>query len=131
MRETVAIYEFVDEWEARLARDALDDAGFEASLQEVESAADGGPRRFRLFVPAEDADEARSALTEPLAELPEYDVDERPRTGRPLWMPLVATLVLVSFVITYAVQYDFLWPWILLVAFVAFVLWRTLGPRRP
>jgi hypothetical protein len=43
----------------------------------------------------------------------------------------VAALVLISFVITYAVQYDFLWPWILLVGFVAFILWRTLGPRRP
>ena len=131
MRETVAIYEFVDEWEARLARDALDDAGFEASLQETESAADGGPRRFRLFVPAEDADEARSVLTEPLAELPEYDADDLGDSRRPLWIPAVAALVLISFVISYGVQYDFLWPWILLVAFVVFILWRTLGPRRP
>ena len=132
MRETVSIYEFVDEFEARLARDALDDAGFDAWLEETISAAvEGGQRRFRLIVPAEDADEARSALTEPLAELPEYDEDEEPLTGRPLWVPLVAALVLVSFVITYAVQYEFLWPWILLVTFVGFILWRTLGPRRP
>jgi hypothetical protein len=132
MREGVAIYEFIDPWEARLARDALDDAGFEAWLEETTSAAvEGGQRRFRLIVPAEDADEARSALTEPLAELPEYDEDDVRETRRPLWVPMVAALVLISFVITYAVQYDFLWPWILLVAFVAFILWRTLGSRRP
>ena len=129
MRETVAIYEFVDEWEARLARDALDDAGFQAWLQETESAADGGPRRFRLIVPAEDADEARSALTEPLAELPEYDVEDSRESRRPLWIPVVAAFVLVAFVVGYIPR--FLWPWILLTTFVGFLLWRTMGPRRP
>ena len=132
MRETVSIYEFVDEWDARLARDALDDAGFDAWLEETSSAAaEGGQRRFRLIVPAEDAEEARSALTEPLAELPEYEADDALDTRRPLWVPIVAALVLVSFVITYAVQYEFLWPWILLTALVGFILWRTVGPRRP
>jgi Putative prokaryotic signal transducing protein len=132
MRETVSIYEFVDEWDARLARDALNDAGFDAWLEESSSAAvEGGQRRFRLIVPAEDADEARSVLTEPLAELPEYEADDALDTRRPLWIPVVAALVLISFVINYAVQYDFLWPWILLVTLVGFILWRTLGPRRP
>jgi hypothetical protein len=46
-------------------------------------------------------------------------------------VPVVAALVLFSFVITYAVQYDFLWPWILLIAFVGFLVWRAVGPRRP
>ena len=131
MRETVSIYEFVDEWEAKLARDALDDAGFDAWLEETESAVEGGQRRFRLIVPAEDADEARSALTEPLAELPEYDDDDALDGRRPLWVPVVAALVLVAFVITYAVQYGFLWPWILLTTLVGFLVWRTIGPRRP
>jgi hypothetical protein len=133
MRETVSIYEFVDEWEARLARDALDDAGFEAWLEETTSAAvEGGQRRFRLIVPAEDADEARSVLTEPLPELPEYEVAGARDTGRrPLWIPIVAALVLVSFVLSYAVQYEFLWPWILLTTFVGFLVWRAMGPRRP
>jgi hypothetical protein len=132
MRETVSIYEFVDEWDARLARDALNDAGFDAWLEEASSAAvEGGQRRFRLIVPAEDADEARSVLTEPLAELSEYEADDALDTRRPLWIPVVAALVLISFVINYAVQYDFLWPWILLVSLVGFILWRTLGPRRP
>jgi hypothetical protein len=131
MRETVAIYEFHDPSDARLARDALDDAGFDAWLETDEPEFEGDvPRRFRLVVPVEDADEARAALTEPLMELPE--AEEEPATGRrPVWVPMVAALVLVSFVITYAVQYDFLWPWILLIAFVGFLLWRTVGPRRP
>jgi hypothetical protein len=131
MREGLAIYEFHDHWDARLARDALDDAGFEAWLETDEPEFEGDvPRSYRLVVPVEDAEAARSALTEPLMELPE--VDEEPASGRrPLWVPMVAALVLVSFVITYAVQYDFLWPWILLVAFVGFLLWRAVGPRRP
>ncbi len=130
MRETVAIYEFVDEWEARLARDALDDAGFEAWLEETDSAVvEGAPRRFRLIVPAEDADEARAALTEPLPELPDYDVDERTSGGRPIWVPVAAAIALVGMVM---VSVDaFLWPWILLTVFVGFLLWRTIGPRRP
>jgi hypothetical protein len=82
-------------------------------------------------VPVEDADEARSALTEPLAELPEYEPDDALDTRRPLWVPVVAALVLVAFVLNYAVQYNFLWPWILLTAFVGLILWRTIGPRRP
>jgi hypothetical protein len=134
MREGVAIYEFVDPWEARLARDALDDAGFEAWLEPSErehAQLEEVQQRYRLCVPAEDADEARSALTEPLAELPDYDYEEPSPTRRPMWIPVVAALVLISFVITYAVQYDFLWPWILLIALVAFVVWRTIGPRRP
>ena len=131
MREGVAIYEFHDPWEARLARDALDDAGFEAWLEADEPAFEGDvPRRIRLVVPVEDAEEARSALTEPLMELPETDL-EQPRMRRPTWVPVVAALVLISFVITYAVQYDFLWPWILLIALVGFILWRAIGPRRP
>ena len=131
MREGLAIYEFRDHSDARLARDALDDAGFEAWLETDEPEFEGDvPRSYRLVVPVEDADAARSALTEPLMELPE--VDEEPASGRrPVWVPMVAALVLVSFVITYAVQYDFLWPWILLVAFVGFLLWRAVGPRRP
>ena len=131
MREGVAIYEFHDPWEARLARDALDDAGFDAWLEADEPAFEGDvPRRYRLVVPSEDADEARSALTEPLMELPGEDVEPVSRR-RPLWVPVVATLVLISFVITYAVQYDFLWPWILLIALVGFIVWRAVGPRRP
>lgn len=132
MREGIAIYEFVDHWEAKLARDALDDAGFEAWLESDEAPSiHGGPPRYRLVVPVEDADEARSALTEPLLEIPELEYEEPAAGRRPVWVPVVATLVLVSFVITYAVQYDFLWPWILLVALVGFIVWRAIGPRRP
>jgi hypothetical protein len=134
MREGVAIYEFVDAWEARLARDALDDAGFEAWLEPAErehAQLEEIQQRYLLVVPAEDADEARTALTEPLPELPEDDYEPSPPRGRPIWVPVVAALVLISFVINYAVQYDFLWPWILLIGFVGFVLWRILSPRSP
>ena len=134
MREGVAIYEFHDAWEARLARDALDDAGFEAWLEPMErehAQLEEVQQRYRLCVPVEDADEARSALTEPLPELEDDDYEPSPRGSRPIWIPVVAALVLISFVINYAVQYDFLWPWILVISFVGFVLWRILSPRRP
>ena len=136
MRETIAIYEFMDKVEATLARDALDDAGFDAWLESDEpSVADGGPRRYRLVVPVEDADEARAALTEPLPEMPGWDYDdEEPRaTGfrRPIWTQVVAAIVLIGFLVNYAVMYDFLWPWILLIALVGFIVWRMVGSRRP
>jgi hypothetical protein len=131
MREGMAIYEFTQREDAKLARDALDDAGFDAWVEADEPEFEGDvPRRFRLVVPAEDAEAARSALTEPLLELPEVDVEHIP-SRRPMWIPVVAALVLISFVITYAVQYDFLWPWILLIAFVGFLVWRAVGSRHP
>jgi hypothetical protein len=135
MREGVGIYEFVDPWEARLARDALDDAGFDAWLEPTErehAQLEEVQQRYLLCVPAEDAEEARTVLTEPMPELPDHEYEEPSRHARrPIWIPIVAAVVLLSFVITYAVQYDFLWPWILLAAFVAFVVWRIVSPRRP
>lgn len=128
MREGIAIYEFRDAWEARLARDALDDAGFDVWLEADEPAFEGDvPRRFRVVVTVEDADEARAALTEPLMELPDVDVEPTPQ--RSWWVPVVAAMVLVGMVI--AAVPRFLWPWILLTAFVGFLVWRAVGPRRP
>jgi putative signal transducing protein len=134
MRDTgVAIYEFIDPWEARLARDALDDAGFEAWLEPAErehAQLEEIQQRYRLVVPAEDADDARAALTEPLAELPEEIPDHGPvrYRRRPIWVPAVAAIVLIGMVIS--VVRPFMWPWILLTAFVGFLVWRTVGPRR-
>jgi hypothetical protein len=133
MREGIAIYEFIDPWEARLARDALDDAGFEAWLEPAErehAQLEEIQQRYRLCVPAEDADEARAALTEPLEELPEAIPDhERLRDRRrPMWVPAVAAIVLIGMVIS--VVRPFMWPWILLTALVGFLIWRTVGPRR-
>ena len=126
MRARVAIYDFYDLEEARLARDALDDAGFQAWLEEGEPFGDGTPRH-RLLVPVEDADRARSALTEPLPELPE---DDLPAPGRrSIWVPAVAALVLVGVVV--ASVDAFLWPWILFAGLVGFLVWRSVGPRRP
>lgn len=130
MREGIAIYEFVDAWEARLARDALDDAGFDAWLEADEPEFEGDvARRFRLVVPVEDADAARSALTEPMLEMPELDYDVDAPARRQWWVPVVAALVLVGMVV--AAVPRFLWPWILLTAFVGFLVWRAVGPRRP
>ncbi len=130
MREGVAIYEFRDPWDARLARDALDDAGFDAWLEADEPAFEGDvSRRYRVVVPAEDADEARSALTEPLLEMPEVDIDDERAARRPWWTPVVAAMVLIGMVI--AAVPRFLWPWILLTTFVGFLVWRAVGPRRP
>ena len=130
MREGIAIYEFQDAWEARLAKDALDDAGFDAWLESDPPAFEGDvPRRFRLVVPVEDADEARSALTEPLLELPDTDIYDDAPPRRQWWVPIVAALVLVGMVV--AAVPRFLWPWILLTAFVGFLVWRAVGPRRP
>lgn len=132
MREGVAIYEYVDPWEARLARDALDDAGFDAWLEPAErehAQLEEIQQRYRLCVPVEDADEARAALTQPLEELPDEEYDDRPvRTGRPIWIQIVAAMVLVGFAINYVPS--FIWPWALLTGFVGFLLWRTVGPRR-
>ncbi len=134
MTERIAIYEFTDAMEARLARDALDDAGFEVWMERVGGGPMGeGRQRFQVFVPAEDADEARAVLTEPLPELevPDDLSEELDDRRRPTWIQVVAAIVLIGFVITYAVQYDFLWPWILLVALVGLLLWRAAGGRRP
>ena len=127
MRDGVAIYDFHDADEARLARDALDDAGFEAWLEEGEAFGEG-LRRHVLVVPYEDAEAARTALTEPLPELPEDDLDEA-RARRPIWISVVAAIALVGFVVG-SVD-SFMWPWILLTALVGFLLWRAVGPKRP
>ena len=128
MRERVAIYDFYDADEARLARDALDDAGFQAWLEKSEPFADGTPRH-RLLVPVEDAERARAALTEPLPELPEDDLDPSDSGRRSIWVPAVAAIVLVGVVV--ASVDAFLWPWILLAALIGFLVWRAVGPRRP
>jgi hypothetical protein len=54
---------------------------------------------------------------------------EEPMDARqPLWVPVVALLVVVGLI--WAAVPGFLWPWILLIALVGFLLWRAAGPRR-
>ena len=130
MNHDAVIAEFVDPWEARLARHYLEDAGIEARLEEAGSdqrlTGEGG-RLVRLIVPADDADEAQVLLTEMDEERlrPEEPTEAR----RPLWIPAVA--LLVAFGLIWAAVPRFLWPWILLVGFVGFLLWRAAGPRTP
>jgi hypothetical protein len=123
VRDGAVVAEFLDPWEAHLARHSLADAGLDAWLEGP------GPERrllgestgrIRLVVPVSVADEARELLA---------GVDE-PVTGRgrPPWVPVVAAVVAIGLV--WAAVPRFLWPWILLAGFVGFLLWRAAAPRR-
>jgi len=124
------VAEFLDPWEARLARHYLEDAGIEARLEETgpdrRLTGEGG-RLVRLIVPADDADEAHVLLAEMDEDRLEPGEPLEPR--RPMWVPAVALLVVVGLI--WAAVPRFLWPWILLIALVGFLLWRAAGPRTP
>jgi hypothetical protein len=126
----VVIAEFVDPWEARLARHFLEDYGIDARLEDARPdphlTGEGG-RLVRLIVPADDADEAHVLLAEMTEE--DHEPEQPLEVRRPLWIPAVALLVLVGLV--WAAVPRFLWPWILLAALVGFLLWRAAGPRTP
>lgn len=127
MNHDAVIAEFADPWEARLARHYLEDAGIEARLEEAgpdrRLTGEGG-RLVRLIVAAPDAEEAEDLLTE-METGREEPLDSR----RPVWVPAVALLVVVGLIWTAVPR--FLWPWILLIALVGFLLWRAAGPRTP
>lgn len=127
MNHGAVVAEFLDPWEARLARHYLEDAGIEARLEEAgpdrRLTGEGG-RLVRLIVPADTAEEAQDLLAEMDAGR-----EEPPEDRRPLWVPAVALLVVVGLV--WAAVPRFLWPWILLIALVGFLLWRAAGPRTP
>lgn len=122
------VAEFTDPWEAQLARHWLADAGIEAWLEGIgpdRRLTGEGSGRFRLVVPEPAAQEARALLVEMAAEREDEELPRR----RPPWVPVVAAMVVVGLV--WAAVPRFLWPWILLVALVGFLLWRAAGPRRP
>ncbi len=124
----VIVAEFLDPTEAALARSYLADAGIEARLEGpgTEPLREG-QRWVRLVVPEALADEAESLLS---AGIPEFEEDgEALPARRPMWVALVAGLVALALIIT-AVPYS-LWPWLLVIGLVAFLLWRAVGPRRP
>jgi hypothetical protein len=125
-QEVVA--EFTDPWEARLARDWLADAGIDAWLEgagpDRRPSGEGGGR-LRLVVPEAAAEEARGLLLDMPSER-----DHGPaRSGRPVWVAVVAAVVLVGLV--WAAVPRFLWPWILVVALGGLLLWQAVrsGPR--
>jgi hypothetical protein len=124
MRDGTVVAEFLDPWEAHLARHSLSDAGLDAWLEgpgPERRLLGEGTGRIRLLVPYGAADEARELLAaheEPASEI-----------RRPMWITAVAAVVLVGLV--WAAVPRFLWPWILLAGFVGFLLWRAAGPRRP
>jgi hypothetical protein len=118
------VAEFADRWDAGLARHYLEDAGIDARLEEGGSHLTGEGSRLILIVPGPDADEARDLLAEMDAGR------EEPLDGRrPWWVPAVALMVVVGLV--WAAVPRFLWPWILLIALVGFLVWRAAGPRTP
>ncbi|MGH2738483.1 MAG: putative signal transducing protein [Actinomycetota bacterium] len=127
MNDEAVVAEFADPWEARLARHYLEDVGIEARLE------DAGPDRritgevtgrLRLVVAGPDADEARDLLAEMEARGQEELI-----ARRPWWVPAVALLVVVGLIWTAVPR--FLWPWILLIGLVGFLLGRAAGPRTP
>jgi hypothetical protein len=124
VRDGIVVAEFLDPEEATLARHSLADAGVEAWLEgpDAEDAFPGsssGP--IRLVVPAGAADDALDVL----ADLEDDSISAR----RPLWIPVVAALVVAGLI--WAAVPRFLWPWLLFGGFVAFLLWRAVAPRRP
>lgn len=123
MTERTIVAEFADRWEAELARHRLAQAGIEAWVEEAGSKRTA--ERLRLLVPESEAQVARAVLVEAVG-----DGEEADRTaGRPMWMPVVAALVVIGMV--WGAVPSFLWPWIILVGLVGFLLWRAAGPRRP
>lgn len=124
MNHEAVVAEFADRWDAGLARHYLEDAGIEARLEEAGSRLTGEGSWLILIVPAADVEEAEDLLAEMDAGR-EEPLDAR----RPWWVPAVALLVVVGLV--WAAVPRFLWPWILLIALVGFLLWRAAGPRTP
>jgi hypothetical protein len=124
----VIVAEFLDPTEAALARSYLADAGIEARLEGpgTEPLREG-QAWVRLVVPEAVADEAESLLS---AGIPQYEEDgEALPSRRPMWVALVAGIVALALIMA-AVPYS-LWPWLLVIGLVAFLLWRAVGPRRP
>jgi len=124
MNDEAVVAEFADRWDAGLARRYLEDAGIEARLEESGSHLTGEGSRLVLIVSGSDADEARDLLADLETGGWEPLVDRRP-----WWVPAVALLVVVGLI--WAAVPSFLWPWILLIALVGFLLWRAAGPRTP
>jgi hypothetical protein len=124
VRDGTVVAEFLDPWEAQLARHSLADAGLDAWLEgpgPERRLLGEGTGRIRLLVPNGVADEARELLA----------AQEEPAAAgrRPIWITAVAAVVLIGLV--WAAVPRFLWPWILLAGFVGLLLWRAAGPRRP
>jgi hypothetical protein len=128
LSSTKVVAEFTDPWEAHLAQQGLADAGIEAWLEGTgpdRRLTGEGSGRLRLVVPGEVAEEARELLLDMAGEAEDGVVHRR----RPVWVAVVAGLVLVGLV--WAAIPRFLWPWILVVGLAGLLLWHAVrsGPR--
>jgi hypothetical protein len=125
------VAEFLDPTEALLAQSYLASAGIDARVEGPgeERRLTGDARAWvRLLVPESEAEEAAVLLAEQASAIDTDDgevMDRRP----PLWVALVAAVVALA-LIAAAVPYA-LWPWLLVIGLVAFLLWRAIGPRVP
>lgn len=121
---------FARPWDAEVARHSLEEAGIPVW---VEGGGPDDPYRsgpVSVVVPVEWAEDAHLALAEGLAEDDEEGQELRPlRRRRPLWVAVVATLVVAGLAIPSVPR--FLWVPILLVTFIGLLLWQLIRPAPP
>jgi hypothetical protein len=123
---------FEHPWEARMAADHLRREGLPARVETrgpAEASPFAGPTPTFLVVPEEWVEDALGLLApepepEPEPELEEGEEPQAPR--RPLWVAVVALLV-VAGLVTAAVP-RVLWLPVLLVALIGLVLWHAVRP---
>jgi hypothetical protein len=130
MTEDVVVATFRQPWDAEVALHSLEEAGVPAWVDGVgpDHPYRGGP--IRIMVPVEWAEDAHLALAGGLAEDDEEGEELRPlRRRRPLWVAVVATLVVAGLAIPSVPR--FLWVPILLVTFIGLLLWQLIRPAPP
>ncbi|MGH2724713.1 MAG: hypothetical protein ACRDI0_10725 [Actinomycetota bacterium] len=128
MTENVVVATFLRPWDAEVARQSLEQAGIPAWVEGsgLDDPYRGGP--VSLMVPVEWAEDAHLALAEPVEDDEEETL--RPaRRRRPLWVAVVATLVVAGLAIPSVPR--FLWVPILLVTFIGLLLWQLVRPAPP
>lgn len=128
MADEAVVATFARPWDAELARQYLDEAGIPAWVQgsHLDQPDRAGP--IRLVVPVEWEEEAHLVLSDAAAD----GVEEEPLDSarrRPLWVTVVAGLVVAGLVITAVPR--FLWVPLLILSFFGLLLWQLVRPAPP